>query len=96
MVNMIYGISLKNELFEGVELDSNNNLFRTIDSNIGVLNIPITFKVFSTADERNISIFTKNKNTLSISEVSIRYNISKEEAQNAYNKAIEMFPEKFV
>jgi len=96
MADMIYGISLKNKLFEGVELDTDNSLLRSIDSNIGILHIPATFKLFSTAEERNISMFTKNKNKLSISEVSIRYNISNEEAQNAYNKALEMFPEKFI
>ena len=92
----IYGITVHGRLFEGEEIKTTNGFLRTISTERDEIVIPSSFKVYKTAEERNISIFLDKKSHLSINEVSVRYNISKEEAQTAYDKAFEMFPEKFI
>ena len=98
MDDLVYGITIKNELFEGIEENSGNSFLKSIsiegqDTNIIV---PLEHKLYKTAEERNISIFRNKKNHLSVDKVAIKYNITIEEAQIAFNKAIEMFPEKFI
>lgn len=94
---MIYGVTIKNKLFEGTELMKGNTFLRSIETSDGdVIVIPLGYKVFDTAEERNIALFKKKKNQLSISSVASVYNISIEEATKAYEQALERFPEKFI
>ncbi len=98
MADIVYGITIKNKLFEGIEEHIGNSFLKTIsiegqDTNIIV---PFGHKLYKTAEERNISIFRSKRNHLSMDKVAFRYNITIEEAQIAYDKAIEMFPEKFI
>lgn len=93
----IYGLTIHNDLFEGVELESDTTFLRTIKTTDGSeIVIPWTHKVYDTAEERNIAIFKKKRNQLSISKVAIEYNITLEEATTAYELALERFPEKFI
>lgn len=97
MANLVYGVTIKNDIFMGEEVEDDNNFLRTIKTSKGeTIVIPYNYKTYDTAEERNIAIFTSKKNQLSISKVALDYNITIEEATNAYKKALERFPEKFI
>jgi len=97
MANLVYGISITNFLFEGEVINSGNSFLKTVKTTDGkLISMPISHTLFNTAEERNLSIFRNKKNHLSFDKVAIRYNISLEEVKEAYDKAIKLFPEKFI
>ena len=97
MADLIYGITIQGQLFSGYERFDNGSFLRSVETIEGELLImPYNLNIFNTAEERNISIFKKKKNQLSLNEAAIKYNITIEEATNAYETALERFPEKFI
>jgi len=97
MANLIYGITIKGELFSGYERLDNGSFLRLIETTDGeLLVMPYNLSIYDTAEERNIAIFKKKKNQLSLIEAATKYNITIEEATNAYENALERFPEKFI
>lgn len=92
---MVYGISIMNKLFEGVLVDE-GSFCKIVTTDVGNVVMPSYHKLYNSAEERNASIFNRDGKHLSIDEVSIQYNITKEDATVAYQRALIKFPEKFI
>ncbi len=97
MADLVYGITIKGKLFEGIETNLSSMFVKSIELSDGTaIVMPGNFPLYSTAEERNISLFKKKRNQLSLNKVALQYNLSIEEATKAYEQALERFPEKFI
>lgn len=97
MSNLVYGVTIQGKLFEGIETNISSMFVKQIELADGTAIVtPGNFTLYDTAEERNISIFKQKTNQLSIDKVALKYNITIEEATNAYKQALERFPEKFI
>ena len=97
MANLVYGVTIKGKLFEGIETNVASMFVKSIELADGTaIVVPGNFPLYDTAEERNIAIFKKKRNQLSLNEVALRYNLTIEEVTFAYNTAVERFPEKFI
>ena len=97
MADLVYGITIDGKLFEGIETNLQSSMFISIAIADGAtIVLPSNFILYDTAEERNISIFKKKRNQLSLSEAATKYNITLEEATFAYTQALARFPEKFI
>lgn len=94
----LYTVDIKGKLIDGVEVDSDTSFLRCIKCDDGTTSVmPISYKVWDNKEERTIDLFVKNAHKkLSLDEVVIRYNLTKEEAEEALEKALDKFPEKFI
>jgi len=72
-------------------------MMHSYKTNIGVINVPYSHKIFKTKVERDLLIFKPSNNKiLSISEAAKRYNLSEETTTQVFNKVLIAYPEKFI
>lgn len=93
----VYFSTLFNELAEGELVESGSCFLNIIRLESGrEVTMPCSRPLYQTAEERTIDIFLKEIKRMSVDDILLKYNMNKTEAKIALDKAIDLFPDKFI
>lgn len=93
----VYFSTIFNELEEGELVESDSCFLHIIRLESGLeVTLPCSRQLYQTSEERTIDIFLKEIKRLSVDDILLKYKMNKLEAKIALDKAIDLFPDKFI